>query len=129
MSLISTEGNRAKAWSRISVVITLAGCRGVVWEGSTRSRPRAVVPTLRPLEAFAAVVKSVESPTPQTVQRESADTLDTPPVFGSDRARIPRPTRRHRNLDSLGQHLGSLGRQRLQVVQIGREDGPSRFRE
>jgi hypothetical protein len=32
-------------------------------------------------------------------------------------------------LDSLDPHAGSVGRQRLQVVRIGREYGPSGFRE
>ena len=33
------------------------------------------------------------------------------------------------SLDSLDQHVGSMGRQRLQVVRIGRKYGPSGFRE
>jgi len=42
---------------------------------------------------------------------------------------MPRPARQHRNLDSLNQHIGSVGRQRLQVVRIGGEYRPSGFRE
>ncbi len=42
---------------------------------------------------------------------------------------MPRPARQHRKLDSLNQHIGSVRRQRLQVVRIGRKYGPSRFRE
>jgi hypothetical protein len=39
------------------------------------------------------------------------------------------PARRRRDLDSLDQHVGSVGRQRFQVVRIGCNYGPSGFRE
>ena len=62
-------------------------------------------------------------------RRTSGQFLYATPFIGSNKPMRPRPARQRRDLNSLDQDVGSVGRQRLQVVRIGREYGPSGFRE
>jgi hypothetical protein len=50
-------------------------------------------------------------------------------VHGSYQAKDVAAERRRRDLDSLDQHVGSMGRESFQVVRIGRKYGRSGFRE
>lgn len=109
----------AKTW----MLVKASACTqsGHTWAPRSGHREIAILRLPQP--------KSVHREPPMAVTWSRDQVCLRGPMRNCNSALVRRPRAGAEALDSLDQYIGGVGRQRLQVVRIGREYSPAGFRE